>query len=912
MASNNSINNQALNGFTASGGNINISNDAAAATVNVGTGAAVKSTTVGSTNSTSATTVQSGSGALNVTSTNGAMTLNSGTGQINISENAAATTIRIGTAAASKSIVIGSSNTSSFVTMQSGPSGTMTINSNSGPLAVNSGNGQLDISGDSANATVNIATANANKQLTVGSNNSSSKTTIRVGTQPSITLQTGDLTIDGNNATTTLTSSGAALNIASSNGTIIINSGTGSTSISNDGAASSLNLGTGAANKSVLVGSATTGSTTTIRAGTGGIQFTDSFLNLPTTTATAGQIRINNARFMHAYNGATNTFLGSSSGNFTATATDSVGIGQNALTALTSGVNNTIIGSTAGDAITTGFSNTSAGYGSMGAINTGAANTAFGNSALAASTTGNFNVAIGMQSMDTGIATGDGYNTYMGWQSGRNVSTGAENTGVGARSFSSITTGTKNTGIGSNSGRDNTGSNNVALGAETLMLGTSIDNSVAVGFQALRNLGTGDYNCAIGYQAGGSFNGTEASNICINSSGVAADNNTLRIGAGTGTGIQQLNTVVIHGISSITPSNTTLNVPVIDATGQIGTSIPASGTVGLGSDTNANTLNVMTGAAVKTVTIGSTNTSSTTTVQGGTGGIQLSGTFVNIPTTTSTTGQIRMNNTRFIHSYGTNNLYVGKTTGNFTLTGAGNAAFGESCMASLTSGFNNTAVGINAEGAMTTGNDNTAVGIGSSGAITTGGYNTSTGSSSLGQLTTGSYNATFGYNSGVNYTTSESSNVCINNAGTSGDSNTLRIGAATGTAAQQLNATYIHGVRGITTVNNDAVAVLVDSAGQFGTTSSSIRFKENVEDMGDVSSSIYDLRPVTFDFIGKNYSSKQTGLIAEEVFDVMPSLVAHDKDGVIESVKYHELPVLLLNEIKKLKERIEVLEGLQK
>ncbi len=875
MASNNSINNQALNGFTASGGNINISNDAAAATVNVGTGAAVKSTTVGSANSTSATTVQSGSGALNVTSANGALTVNSGTGALGISTDASATTVSIATGAAVKGVTLGSTNSTSATTVQSG-SGALNVTSTNGAMTLNSGTGTLSVSSDSSAATINISTGNANKQLTVGSNNSSSKTTIRGGTQPSITLQTGDLTIDGNNATTTLTSSGAALNIASSNGTILINSGTGSTSISNDGAASSLNLGTGAANKSVLVGSATTGSTTTIRAGTGGIQFTDSFLNLPTTTATTGQIRINNSRFLHEFGGSSNAFIGDSAGNFTLSGANSTGIGQNALAAMTSGAQNTAIGGLAMQSTTTSADSVAVGWRALNAITTGGSgNTAIGKDSMVSATNCNNNTAVGVSSLQN--------------------TTGAFNVAIGSSCLTSATN-------GSNSIVGHLGGNSVSTG----------EFNCGIGRSALATLTTGNYNIGIGYTGGNNLTLADSSNICINNTGTAGDSNTMRLGAGTGTSSQQLNKVFIHGISSITPSNTTLNVPVIDGVGQIGTSIPASGTVGLGSDTNANTLNVMTGAAVKTVTIGSTNTSSTTTVQGGTGGIQLSGTFVNIPTTTSTTGQIRMNNTRFIHSYGTNNLYVGKTTGNFTLTGAGNAAFGESCMASLTSGFNNTAVGINAEAAMTTGNDNTAVGIGSLSAITTGGYNTSTGSVSLGQLVTGSYNATFGYNSGVNYTTSESSNVCINNAGTVGESNTLRIGAATGTAAQQLNATYIHGVRGITTVNNDAIAVLVDSAGQFGTTSSSIRFKENVEDMGDVSSSIYDLRPVTFDFIGKNYSSKQTGLIAEEVFDVMPSLVAHDKDGVIESVKYHELPVLLLNEIKKLKERIEVLEGLQK
>ena len=41
------------------------------------------------------------------------------------------------------------------------------------------------------------------------------------------------------------------------------------------------------------------------------------------------------------------------------------------------------------------------------------------------------------------------------------------------------------------------------------------------------------------------------------------------------------------------------------------------------------------------------------------------------------------------------------------------------------------------------------------------------------------------------------------------------------------------------------------------------------------------------------------GLIAEEVGDVYPDLVAHSADGQIETVKYQLLDVMLLNEIQR-------------
>ncbi|MFL6552194.1 MAG: tail fiber domain-containing protein [Chthoniobacterales bacterium] len=50
----------------------------------------------------------------------------------------------------------------------------------------------------------------------------------------------------------------------------------------------------------------------------------------------------------------------------------------------------------------------------------------------------------------------------------------------------------------------------------------------------------------------------------------------------------------------------------------------------------------------------------------------------------------------------------------------------------------------------------------------------------------------------------------------------------------------------MTTPTNDAIPVLIDSAGQLGTMSSSRRFKTNIEAMDGVSEAILALNPVTF------------------------------------------------------------------
>ena len=93
----------------------------------------------------------------------------------------------------------------------------------------------------------------------------------------------------------------------------------------------------------------------------------------------------------------------------------------------------------------------------------------------------------------------------------------------------------------------------------------------------------------------------------------------------------------------------------------------SGGTVNIAADAIASTTNIGTGTAAKTVTIGSTNTTSTTTLTSGSGGVQV-GTFLNLPTTTSTNGQIKINSTSVLHTYGTNNTFLGASAGNFTAT----------------------------------------------------------------------------------------------------------------------------------------------------------------------------------------------------------------------------------------------------
>ncbi len=159
-------------------------------------------------------------------------------------------------------------------------------------------------------------------------------------------------------------------------------------------------------------------------------------------------------------------------------------------------------------------------------------------------------------------------------------------------------------------------------------------------------------------------------------------------------------------------------------------------------------------------------------------------------------------------------------------------------------------------------------------------------------------------NTACGYLALGSNTTGVNNTASSGslnDNGDIRIGTQ-GTNPINRTSCFAAGIRGVTTGNNDAIPVVIDSNGQLGTVSSSMRFKEDVHDMDTVSTGLMRLRPVTFRYrkpFADGSKPIQYGLIAEEVADVYPDLVAHSADGQIETVKYQVLDSMLLNELQK-------------
>lgn len=153
-----------------------------------------------------------------------------------------------------------------------------------------------------------------------------------------------------------------------------------------------------------------------------------------------------------------------------------------------------------------------------------------------------------------------------------------------------------------------------------------------------------------------------------------------------------------------------------------------------------------------------------------------------------------------------NNVIIGKGAGNSALTGASNVAFGVAAMTALTSGTENSGFGSGTLAALVTGNGNCAFGTDSLSVLASGGGNMSIGSGTLANMTGGAFNVAIGFGAGINYTTTESSNILLLNEGVNAESNTIRIGIQ-GTGSTQQDRCFVAGIN--TAANNASAPVVV-------------------------------------------------------------------------------------------------------
>lgn len=445
----------------------------------------------------------------------------------------------------------------------------------------------------------------------------------------------------------------------------------------------------------------------------------------------------------------------------------------------------------------------------------------------------NQNTLIG-SGVNNSNSTNGSANTAVGYSALANNSTGGLNTAIGVFTLYGNTTGGRNSALGYGALFSSTiATDCTAIGYEALGANTA-SQLTAVGSGALKNNTLGTLNTAVGYNALNTCTIGQANTALGYSAGsLTYGSNNIYIGANV-TGNASDSGVIAIGINNANPGGTYIN-------GIYGVTPPGPNELvtinnngQLGSSTSfLNTLTTATSCATPSTIVQRDSTGSFAATT-----ITLTGDSLINYAQDYTCGAIGQG---YIWAPTSQNTIIGLNAGNSnTLTGTDNVVLGYTALANIGSGFANTVLGTQAGSNIITGTNNIY----------------------LGTLVTGTYD----------------------------ESGTIRIG----TENVQQNC-YIAGIwNGILA---SASTVLIDQTGLLGTIVSSARYKKNIADLGDSTSDIYRLRPVSFNYL--NHTHTEYGLIAEEVDMVYPNIVIKNSSGQPETVQYQYLPVMMLNEMQK-------------
>ncbi|MDC7996456.1 tail fiber domain-containing protein [Gilvibacter sediminis] len=283
----------------------------------------------------------------------------------------------------------------------------------------------------------------------------------------------------------------------------------------------------------------------------------------------AGQIN----ELSDGVNDGSSLFLGNGAGANDEGGNNNVGIGEQSLSAVNTGINNTAVGFGSLRADTWGRRNTAIGFSSMITNTTGGSNTAIGSQSMFSNTTGTVNIAIGTNALyyndvgawnvgiggnsmfnisgsslynisiggnslvgaNAGVSTSR--NIAIGFESSRNIDTGADNIAIGYQALRTNSTGSFNVGIGNGVLRNSTTANfNTAIGYNAMNGNTTGRLNAAVGYNALTSNTTGITNAAFGYQAMVN-NTTGSSNTAFGShslDGITTGGNNTAVGYASG------------------------------------------------------------------------------------------------------------------------------------------------------------------------------------------------------------------------------------------------------------------------------------------------------------------------------------------------------------------------------------------
>jgi hypothetical protein len=450
------------------------------------------------------------------------------------------------------------------------------------------------------------------------------------------------------------------------------------------------------------------------------------------------------------------------------------------------GTDNTFLGRDAGNLTMTGSGNTAVGFVALQANTVGGFNTALGSQALSSSTFGEQNTAVGGRSLQ--LSTGSA-NVAAGYQALSANTTGSGNTALGTTALLVNTTGQNNIGIGQGAGsQSTTGSNNIFLGGfVTGVAGES--NAMYLG-----KVGTQTKTVVAGVRGTGVAGGEM---VVVDADGRLGSAPVPVGGGGDITGVAA--GIGLSGGGTSGDVSVSLDLPYTDAR--------------YASIAHGHDVSVISGAA----TLGANTFNATQNINSGNLDLDPSG---------AATGVISKDGARFIHDFGSANVFVGVESGNFSLSGASNTAVGFRSLWFNTSGSQNTSLGSATLFENTTGSSNTAIGTAalrtnSSGFYnvalgtialsdnTEGAYNTALGSGTLRLNSTGSRNIAIGASAG--HASTGSDNIFLGSLveGVAGESNAMYLGKV-GTQTK----TVIAGVRGTGVAGGEMV--VVDADGRLG------------------------------------------------------------------------------------------------
>ena len=519
------------------------------------------------------------------------------------------------------------------------------------------------------------------------------------------------------------------------------------------------------------------------------------------------------------------------------------------------------------------------------------------------------NLCLGETALDAASLSGTN-NTAIGSNSLTALTSGASNTALGQNTLAANTTTNNNVAIGTNALAVNTAHDNVAVGSYSLDANTSGTGNTAVGSFSMGVHTTGNYNTALG------INSLQASTS-------GTQNTALGVAAGYTLQSGQQNTFVGHhaGFGFTTGG---FSVAVGSLALDAATTSSYNTAVGYAALSTANTgaNNTAVGSsALALVSTGGSNIgvgiNAGDTISTGHSNVAVGAYSLEHVTTAS--GNTAIGTSALYHNTGAGNVAVGQNAGHGNTTGESNTALGFYAQDVCNTGYSNTGVGREANGAVTTGYQNTAIGSLSMLLNTTGNNNTAIGVRALEDMNGGSQNTAVGEFAGANVT-SGSRNIFVgaNNspAITTGNDNIF-----IGTNIAPVNISNFVGIF------NGTVNATFSGSATGWTFTSDQRDKTNIQDLTLGLSFINKLKPRKFTWNFRNSERipeaaksnadllNSSGFIAQEVLEVLKAESA-EYTGIVDQADSDNLSVgrdamipMIVKAIQELSVKVAALEA---